>query len=99
MFGTGPVEELRAKKEALLLESSLNRLKLQADLQSLRGLMNPAAGLAGKAQGLLPWLTLLAPLAGFFAFRGLRRSGSFTGKLASAARLGLQAYQLWRRFF
>lgn len=98
MLGTKAVDEVRRQKEALLLESSLNRLKLQAELQNLRGLVRPAGGLAGKARGLVPWLTLLAPIAGFFAFRGLRRGGSPAGRFASVAKLILQGYQLWRRF-
>ncbi len=98
MLGRRTLEEVRRQKEALLLESSLNRLKLQAELQNLRSFANPVSGLAGKAQGLFPWLILLAPAAGFFAFRGARRAGSLGSRLASMLKLLMPAYQLWRRF-
>ena len=98
MLGTRAVDEVRRHKEALLLESSLNRLKLQAELQNLRGLIRPMGGLAGNTRRLFPWLMLLAPVAGFFSTRGSRRSGSLTGKIASAAKLIVPVYRFWQRF-
>ncbi len=98
MLGRRALDDVLRKKEALLLESSLNRLKLQAELQNLRSFASPLSGLGGKAQGLFPWLMLLAPVAGFFAFRGARRAGSLGSRLASVLKLVVPLYQLWKRF-
>lgn len=89
---------MRQRKEVLLLESSLNRLKLQAEMRNLRGVVSPGGGLAGKVQELFPLLMLLAPVAGFFASRGARRGGSLAERLGSAVKLILPLYQLWKRF-
>ncbi|HEY5911854.1 MAG TPA: hypothetical protein VJA21_14725 [Verrucomicrobiae bacterium] len=98
MFGTKALDELHHQKEVLLLESTLNRLKLQAELQNLRSFANPLGGLTGKTQGVFPLLLLLAPIAGFLAFRRFRRPDSFPGRIVSLAKLILPLYQLWRRF-
>jgi hypothetical protein len=96
MLGTRAVEAVRQHKEALVLESSLNRLKLQAELQNLRSAISPVSGLAGKAQGFFPWLLLLAPAAGFLASRGMGRAGSLGARLVSAVKLVVPLYRWWK---
>lgn len=98
MFGAKAIDEIGQQKAALLLESSLNRLKLQAELRSLRTAAGSFGGLPGKAQGLLPLLVVLGSLAGFFASRSLRRPDGLLGRLTSIARLALPLYGLWKRF-
>ncbi len=98
MLGTRTIEEVRNRKEALLLESSLNRLKLQAELQNLRLSINPVSGLAGKTRGVLPWLMLLAPVIGFFVSRRARQRGSITSRLGSLFKLAVPLYRVWHRF-
>lgn len=97
MLGTRTVEAVRKNKQALLLESNLNRLKVQAELQNLRSAVKPIGGLAGKAQGLLPLVMLLAPVAGFFAVRGVGRPGSLPARVVSAVKLVGSLFRWWKR--
>ncbi len=97
MSETGSLEELRRRKEVLLLESSLNRLRFQSELQNLRQSANPMSGIAGQGRSLIPLLLLLAPVLGFLTSR-LTRRDSWPGRIASAAKLLVPILQLWRRF-
>jgi len=97
MFGARALDELRLQKEALLLESGLNRLKLQGQLEHLRALTRPVGRVAARVQGLSPLMMFLAPVAGFLAFRSLRRARSLAGRLISVVKLALPLYQSWKR--
>ena len=96
MLGREELEKLAAEKQALLVESSLNRLALQAEFQNLRstsGWMKTAAGGAGKFS---PLLLLLAPVAGFLLARSVRGSRSWLGRSAAALKWIAPLYGLWR---
>lgn len=96
MLGRDELAKLAAEKQALLVESSLNRLALQAEFQNLRsasGWMKTVTGSAGKYT---PFLLLLAPVAGFLLARGARGSGSWLGRSFTALKWIAPLYGVWR---
>ncbi len=99
MLGRAELEKLQVQKQALVLESSLNRLALQAEFEHLRSAttwMRTATSSAGKVT---PLLLLLAPLAGFLLARGASRpSGSWLSRAVSALRWVASLYGLWQQF-
>jgi hypothetical protein len=96
MFGREEVARLRQQKQVLLLESDLNRLKLQVECRTLT---QGATSLAGAGR-LLPrsWglMLVLAPIAGLLLGRGVRGSESWFSRLVSSARWLVPLYQLWK---
>jgi hypothetical protein len=98
VLGREELEKLAVEKQALLVESSLNRLALQAEFQNLRsasGWMKAAAGGAGR---FTPLLLLLAPVAGFLLARGARGSGWWPGRSLTALKWIVPLYGVWRGF-
>jgi hypothetical protein len=98
VFGRQELEKLAAQKQALLVESSVNRLALQAELQNLRSATAWLKPLTGGAGELAPRLLLLAPIAGFLLARLSRGSGSWLSRAATAAKWAGPLYGLWKRF-
>ena len=98
MLGRKKLGPLQLQKQALILESSLNRLALQAEWQNLRQagrrLTNPAQTF-GNAN---PWLLLLAPVAGFLAVRSLRGQESMLSRATALLKWAVPLYRLWTRF-
>ncbi len=99
MVGRDALDELQVRKRALVLESNLNRLTLQAEWQNVRA----AAGWMGSAgrtfRQARPWLLLLAPLAGFLVARGSGQSRGLFSRLLSVLRWVrpvLGAWEIWR---
>jgi len=96
MLGRQELKLLELEKRALLAQSSLNRLTLQAELQNL-GAVSSWAGEASRAsRGLSPLLTFLGPVSRFLLARG--RSASWIGRLIQAASLIVPVYRLWKTF-
>ncbi len=101
MSGSKDSIRLSLQKQALVLESNLNRLKLQTELEKLR---SSSARLAGVGRKGAPLLLLLAPVAGFFIARKGRRSSSgpsapsWFGHVSSALKLVGPAIALWRSY-
>ena len=92
------LDQLRLRKQALLLESGINRLELRREVDDAREhfawLNDPVA----SAKENSPLLVTLAPLAGVLASRLLRTSRPGTSKLTiivDALRIG---WPLWRQF-
>ena len=98
MLGRKELEKLNLRKQALLLESSLNRAALQADIQRLRSATTWVRGASSVSRELTPWLTFLAPVAGFLMARRVRRSRSWFGRIITAAKWAGPLYGLWKRF-
>ena len=93
MLGGKELKRLNLHKEMLVLESGLNRLKLQAEVHHLRSAIG---GIRSASRKRAPLLLVLAPLAGFLLARGVRRSGSWLDRLTGAAKWIAPAYTLWR---
>jgi hypothetical protein len=95
MLGGKELANLDQQKQALLLESGLNRFTLQAEFQSLR---STGAWVSGASRELAPLLAVLAPLAGFLLVRKARRSESWLRRLLALAKWVLPVYRLWKSF-
>ena len=94
MAGKENLTELSLRKQALIVESELNRLTLRVEIDQLRA---AAAGIGrgAKAGG---WLSLLAPLAGIWFMRRFRRRESAPDRTTSVLRSLLSLYALWKNF-
>jgi len=86
------------QKQALLLESSLNRHALISEIDALRSSAARLSNAIRAPRYFVPLLVGVASLAGFLAFRGVRRPVSLFTRLASAAKWIGPAYSLWRSF-
>ena len=97
MLGGKEITKLNLQKQALVLESSLNRLKMQAEWEHLH---SSTAQLAGAGRKRAPLLLLLAPIAGFFLARGAKSSkpSSWFGWITTGMKLIGPAVALWKSF-
>jgi hypothetical protein len=96
VFGRRELDKLAREKQAILAESDLNRLVLQAEIQNLRtatAWVGEAARWPRKAG---PLLLVLAPLAGFLLTRGSRREDSWFSRVSAAAKWIGPLYTLWK---
>ncbi len=98
MLGRKELASLDQQKQVLLLESGLNRVTLQAEVQSLRSATAWVSGVTGASRKLAPLLTVLAPLAGFLLARGSRRPDSWLSRLMTLAKWVPPLYRLWESF-
>lgn len=83
---------LKLQRQALALESDLNRLALRAEFQQLRDARTWAGFMKRSGRELAPWALALAPLFGVVAALGLRRTVRLFGSAArviGAARKGI----------
>ena len=98
MLGRKELDKLNLQKQALLLESSLHRAALQADIRSLRSATTWVREATSVSREFAPWLTLLAPVAGFLLARRARRSASWFGRVVTAVKWIGPLYGMWKRF-
>ena len=98
MFGRRELDKLSLQKQALLLESGLNRVALQAEIRSLRSAATWVREATSVSRELTPLLALLAPLAGFLVARSARRSDSWLSRIVTMVKWIAPLYGLWRRF-
>jgi hypothetical protein len=98
VLGGKELKVLNLQKQALLLQSSLSRAALQAEIRSLRSATTWVKEAATVSRELSPLLTLLAPVAGFFIARGARRSASWFGRILTVVKWIGPLYGLWKRF-
>jgi hypothetical protein len=96
MFGRKELADLDLQKQALVLESDLNRVALQAEVQSLRSSTAWVNDVTSASRELAPLLVFLAPIVGFFLARGSRRSHSWLSRLMALAKWGIPLYRLWK---
>ena len=98
MLGRKELASLDQQKQVLLLESGLNRVTLQAEVQSLRSATAWVSDVTGASRELAPLLAVLAPLAGFLLARGSRRPDSWLSRLMALAKWVPPLYRLWKSF-
>jgi hypothetical protein len=89
---------LNQRKQALLLESHLNRIALQMECENLRAATRPLHQVASVAHRMGPWLLPLAPLAGFLAAGFLRKRSGLLGTVGSLLRSLPPVLALWQQF-
>jgi len=80
MLGREELKSLELLERELVLKSAINRLAIKVELQNLETALRPAERVVGAVRAARPWLPVLAPLAGIFAARSLRHSGSVFSK-------------------
>ena len=98
MLGRKELDKLSLQKQALLLESGLNRVTLRTEIQSLRASTAWVSEATNASRELTPWLALFAPLAGFLLAKVSRRPDSWLGRMVAAIRWIGPLYRLWRSF-
>jgi hypothetical protein len=98
VFGRKELDKLNLQKQVLVLESTLNRAALQADVRRLRSATTWVREVTSVSRGFAPWLTLLAPVAGFLVSRRSRRSASWFDRVVAAAKWAAPLYGLWKRW-
>ena len=87
---------LQLRKKALVLESELNRLALQAECQRLREAASRLSPIKGARSQVPIWAFVLSRLAAVALTFHLRRPPSADGLLSRALRLVPSLIQLWR---
>ncbi len=101
MFGRKGLEQIGIQKQALVVESSLNRHALMLEIDELRSAAARVSNAVQASRRFLPLLTLLAPVAGFFAIRSVRQPVSLIARLSKLIKLAkwiAPAYSIWRSF-
>jgi hypothetical protein len=98
MLGRKELANLDLQKQALLLESGLNRVTFQAEVHSLRSATAWVSDVTSASRELAPLLIVLAPLAGFLLARGSRRQDSWLSRLMALAKWVAPLYRLWKSF-
>lgn len=98
MSSVDPIENLQLRKQALLIESSLNRLELRREAGAVQAHFSWLTEPAEAARGSTPLLAALAPLAGMFASRLLRSRSPGNSKLNLLIETVRIGWPLWRQF-
>ena len=98
MAGRSGTEALSQRKQALIVESNLNRIALQMEWQNLRAATKPLHQVAAVAHRMGPWLLPLAPLAGFLAAGFFRKRSGLLGKVTSLLSSLPPVLALWQQF-
>lgn len=98
MFGRTELNRLDLRKQALVLESDLNRFALQAEFRNLHSATTWVGELTQKSRGFAPLLLVLAPLAGFLLSRGSRQAHSWLSRVSAAAKWAIPLYRLWKSY-
>jgi hypothetical protein len=98
MFGRTNIEQLNLRKQALVLESSLNRQAVVLEAGELRSAASWVSSASRVSQRVAPFLMVLAPLAGLLAVRRARQPISMISRLAKLAKWIGPAYSIWRSF-
>lgn len=96
MLGREELDKLNLRKQALLLESELNRVAFRAEVQTLRSATSWVSDATRASREFAPLLPVLAPLADLFLTRRSRRSDSWLSRVTEAMRLVLPLYRLWK---
>ncbi|HTV39527.1 MAG TPA: hypothetical protein VMF08_03055 [Candidatus Sulfotelmatobacter sp.] len=91
MFGK-QITELQTRKQALLLESDLNRLRLRAEFNNLR----EGANFLKRLRRFGSWTSMLGPVAAVIITIVLKRSFPGAGLLRKALAGAPELIRLWR---
>ena len=96
MLGRKELASLDKQKQALLLESGMNRVALQVEVENLRSAASWVGDVTAASRGLAPLLLILAPIGGFFLAKRSRRSNSRLGRWMALAKWVLPIYRVWK---
>lgn len=98
MFGREAITELQLRKQALVIESDLNRLALQTEWQRVRAATDWISQAGQLVQKVNPWLAVLAPLLGVLTARTLQREGGVVGRVLGLLKWVRPLLALWQSF-
>jgi len=98
MLGGKELKGLELRRRELVLRSTLNRLAISVELQNMQIALRPAERMVSLVRAARPWLLLLAPLAGIFAARSLRKNSSGFSKALGVLKWIQPLLALWRQF-
>jgi hypothetical protein len=98
MLGGKELAQLDLQKQALLLESGLNRVALLAQIQSLRSATAWVSEAASLSRELMPLLVVLAPIAGFLLTRRRQRPSSWLSRAITLAKWIGPLCRVWKSF-
>ena len=98
MFGGKELKGLELRRRELVLQSTINRLAMRAELRNLETALRPAQRIVSSVRAARPWLLVLAPMAGIFAARGLRNNGSGFSKALGILKWIQPLLVLWKQF-
>ena len=98
MAGRQKLELLSLRRQALLLESDLNRLVLRAEFEKLRAAMEDLDGALAAARRFGPWLVPATAVGGLLVARLFRKRFSASTALKCLLRWTPAALSLWRQF-
>jgi hypothetical protein len=98
VLGRKETDKLNLRKQALLLESNLNRHAFEAEFHNLRAATAWMSDVAQASREFSPLLLMLAPVAGFLLARSSRRPDSWLSRIIAAAKWAGPLYTLWKRF-
>ena len=95
MFAFTDLEQLRARKQELLLESKLHRQTLNLQWKGLKISLSWMRTGIELVQSFQPFWVVLAPLAGLLIGRQWRSGSGWWHKVLFVWRLGKKAYLAW----
>ena len=98
MLGGRELKGLELRRRELLLRSTINRLAIRVELQNVQTALRPAERILGTVRAARPWLLVLAPLAGIFAARSLRKNTSGFSKALGVLKWLQPLLALWKQF-
>ena len=98
MLGGKELKGLELRRRELVLRSAINRLEIMVEVQNVQIALRPAERIVGLVRAARPWLLLLAPLAGIFAARSLRKNGSGFSKALGVLKWIQPLLALWKQF-
>jgi hypothetical protein len=98
MFRGKELKDLERRRRELVLQSTLNRLMIRAELRNVKTALRPVEQIVGSVRALRPWLFVLAPLTGILAGRSLRNNGSGFSKAIGVLKWLHSLLALWKQF-
>ena len=98
MAGPPGHESLKWRKQALLLESDLNRVTLRLEYERLRAATARLDEAFTQARRFAPLLAPAAAIAGWLVGKRRRQHAGRWGRLVSLWRLVPSALAIWRQF-
>lgn len=96
MFGKQELRSLQLRKQALLLQSGLNRLTIQFELERLREVGTLLGMVKGGPGRFKRWALVCAPIAGLATALGFRRSRKLVGSIAMLLPVIKPLIRFWR---
>jgi len=96
MFGSEELKTLQLRKQALLLESELNRLTLSVECQRLPRVGIWADRITNVSHAAGPWVRALAPVAGIALALGICRASKVLVCFSKVAAFLPPMIRIWR---